>query len=90
MKSLSQSIPGERALGMRPFSVSGCLVLFALLWGCNADSRQLMEQAENVIEQRLLQIQTLEESGDALLALSDYVQRRISEDRDKGRYMRPD
>jgi SNF2 family DNA or RNA helicase len=49
----------------------------------------LMEQAEHVIEQRLLQIQALEESGDALLALSDYVQRRISEDRDMGRYMQP-
>ncbi|NJD37160.1 MAG: hypothetical protein FIA89_02380 [Geobacter sp.] len=48
---------------------------------------QLMEATEKVIEGRLLQIQALEESGDALLALSDYVQRKIEEDREKGRYM---
>lgn len=50
----------------------------------------LFDQAEHVIEQRLLQMQALEESGDALLALSDYVQRRISEDRDRGRYIQPE
>jgi superfamily II DNA or RNA helicase len=47
----------------------------------------LMEQSEQVIENRLLQIQALEESGDALIAFSDYVQRKIEEDRDKGRYI---
>lgn len=51
---------------------------------------RLMEQSEQVIEQRLLQVQALEESGDALIALSDYVQRKIEEDRAKGRYMQPD
>ncbi|MCG7851334.1 MAG: SNF2-related protein, partial [Methanosarcinaceae archaeon] len=50
----------------------------------------LMEQSERVIEERLLQIQALEESGDALIALSDYVQRKIEEDREKGRYLQPD
>jgi superfamily II DNA or RNA helicase len=49
-----------------------------------------MELSERVIEERLLQIQALEESGDALIALSDYVQRRIEEDREKGRYLQPD
>jgi len=51
---------------------------------------RLMEQSEQVIEQRLLHVQALEESGDALIALSDYVQRKIEEDRAKGRYMQPD
>lgn len=51
---------------------------------------QLMEASEKAIEGRLLQIQALEESGDALLALSDYVQRKIEEDREKGRYLQPE
>lgn len=51
---------------------------------------KLMEQSERVIEDRLLQIQALEESGDALIGLSDYVQRKIEEDREKGRYIQPD
>lgn len=51
---------------------------------------QLMEQTERVIQSRLLQIQTLEESEDALIAFSDYVQRKIEEDREKGRYLQPD
>lgn len=51
---------------------------------------QLMEQTEKVIETRLLEIQALEESGDALIALSDYVQRKIEEDRDRGRYVLPE
>lgn len=53
------------------------------------EESRLMEQSEKVIENRLLQIQALEESGDALVALSDYVQRRISEDRELGRYIQP-
>jgi hypothetical protein len=51
---------------------------------------KLMEQSERVIEERLLQIQALEESGDALIGLADYVQRKIEEDREKGRYLQPD
>jgi SNF2 family DNA or RNA helicase len=51
------------------------------------EEHKLMEQSERVIEERLLQIQALEESGDALIALSDYVQRKIEEDREKGRYL---
>ncbi len=50
----------------------------------------IIEQSEQVIEQKLLQIQALEESGDALIALSDYVQRKIEEDREKGRYIQPE
>jgi superfamily II DNA or RNA helicase len=49
----------------------------------------LMEQSESVIQARLLQMQALEESGDALIAFSDYVQRKIEEDREKGRYLQP-
>ena len=55
-----------------------------------AEEVNLMEQTERVIEERLLQIKALEESGDALIALSDYVQRKIEEDREKGRYLQPD
>ena len=51
---------------------------------------RVMEQSERVIEERLLQIRELEESGDALIAFSDYVQRKIEEDREKGRYIQPD
>lgn len=47
----------------------------------------LMDQSEKVIEGRLLSIQALEEKGDALIALSDYVQQKIEEDREKGRYL---
>jgi len=54
------------------------------------EERRLMEQSEQVIELRLIQIQALEESGDALSALSDYVQRKIEEDREKGRYIQAD
>lgn len=54
------------------------------------DEIRMMEQSERVIEERLIQIQALEESGDALIALSDYVQRKIEEDREKGRYLQPD
>jgi len=46
-----------------------------------------MDLAERVIEERVLQIQTLEESGDSLVALSDYVQKKIREDRERGRYI---
>ncbi|MDW7773743.1 MAG: helicase-related protein [Desulfobulbaceae bacterium] len=52
--------------------------------------KALIDQSERVIEQRLLQIQALEESGDALIALSDYVQRKIEEGREKGRYLKPE
>ena len=49
-----------------------------------------MEQSSLAIEQRLIQVQALEESGDTLIALSDYVQRKIEEDKEKGRYIKPD
>ena len=54
------------------------------------EENRRMEQSEQVIENQLLQIQVLEESGDALIALSDYVQSKIEEDREKGRYLQPD
>ena len=54
------------------------------------EEARLIDQSEQVIEQRLIQIQALEESGDALIALSDYVQRKIEEDREKGRYIKPE
>jgi len=49
-----------------------------------------MDRTAVAIETQLLQLQQLEESGDALLALSDYLQRRIDEVRDRGRYMLPE
>lgn len=51
---------------------------------------RLIEQTERVIENRLLQIQALEESGEALIAFSDFLQRKIEEDRGKGRYIQPE
>lgn len=48
---------------------------------------KVMEDSERVIEERLIQMQALEESGDALVAFSDYVQNKIQEDRQKGRYI---
>ena len=50
---------------------------------------RLIDQSERAIEGQLLQMQTLEESGDTLIALSDYVQRKIEENRGKGRYLLP-
>ncbi len=50
----------------------------------------LIERSQQVIENRLLQIQALEESGDVLIALSDYVQNKIEDDRQKGRYIKPE
>jgi superfamily II DNA or RNA helicase len=54
------------------------------------EENRLMELTEKVIESRLIEIQALEESGDALIALSDYVQRKIEEDRERGRYILPE
>lgn len=54
------------------------------------EENQLMDQAEQVIEQRLIQIQALEEAESELTVLADYVQRKIEEDRGKGRYIQPD
>lgn len=53
------------------------------------EEQQVITNTEKAIEGRLLQIQALEESGDALIALADYVQRKIEEDRQKGRYIQP-
>ena len=46
-----------------------------------------MERAERAIENQLLELQKLEESGDSLVALSDYVQKKIREDRELGRFI---
>jgi len=54
------------------------------------EEAELIDQSERAIEQQLLQIQALEESGDVLIALSDYIQRKIEEDREKGRYIKPE
>jgi len=51
---------------------------------------EMMDRSESVIERRLLTLQTLEQEGDALVALSDYVQKKIIEDREKGRYVQPE
>ncbi|MBP7777868.1 MAG: DEAD/DEAH box helicase [Acidobacteria bacterium] len=54
------------------------------------EERRLMDQASQVIEQQMIQMQALEESGDALLSLSDYLQRKLEEDRDRGRFIQPE
>jgi superfamily II DNA or RNA helicase len=52
--------------------------------------RHLLEQTRGVIEKRLIEMQVLEEKGDALLSLSDYVQRKLEEDRGRGRFVQPE
>lgn len=49
-----------------------------------------MERAERAIENQLLEIQRLEDSGDSMVAHSDYVQKKIREDRERGRYIEPE
>lgn len=48
-----------------------------------------IEQTERVIAERALQVKTLEDTGETLVALSDYVQRKIEEDKGKGRFIQP-
>lgn len=48
-----------------------------------------IQEAERVIELKLREIQRLEESGDSLVALSDYVQKKIDENRGRGRFVQP-
>jgi hypothetical protein len=48
-----------------------------------------IERTERVIAERALQVQNLEDTGETLVALSDYVQRKIEEDRGRGRYIQP-
>jgi superfamily II DNA or RNA helicase len=50
---------------------------------------RLINAAEHVLEKKLRDIQRLEESGDSLVALSDYVQKKIDEDRGRGRFVQP-
>jgi SNF2 family DNA or RNA helicase len=54
------------------------------------EEAELIDQSERAIEQQLLQLQALEESGDVLIALSDYIQRKVEEDRERGRYIKPE
>lgn len=54
------------------------------------EEAKLIDQSERAIEQQLLQLQALEESGDVLIAHSDYIQRKIEEDRERGRYIKPE
>lgn len=49
-----------------------------------------IEQTERVLHNRSATLRQLEESGDALVGLSDYVQDKIEEDRERGRYITPD
>lgn len=48
-----------------------------------------ISQTQQAIEKKQLDIQHLEESGEGLIALSDYVQKKIEEDRGRGRYIQP-
>lgn len=48
-----------------------------------------IDEAERIIENRLRDLRVLEESGETLIALSDYVQKKIDEDRGRGRFIQP-
>jgi len=50
---------------------------------------RLISAAEQVLETRLHDLRRLEESGESLVALSDYVQKKIGEDRGRGRFVQP-
>ncbi len=54
------------------------------------EEKARMDKAEQAIENQLLEIQRLEDSGDSLVALSDYVQKKIRENRERGRYIQPE
>lgn len=54
------------------------------------EERIRMDRAQSAIENQLLEIQKLEDSGDSLVALSDYVQKKIRENRERGRYIQPE
>jgi superfamily II DNA or RNA helicase len=49
-----------------------------------------IDEAQRVIENRLRDLRLLEESGETLIALSDYLQKRIDEDRGRGRFIQPE
>jgi len=51
---------------------------------------KLMEQSERVIEERPASGTGIRRIWRCAYALSDYVQRKIEEDREKGRYIQPD
>ena len=46
-------------------------------------------QTQQVIEKKRHDMQELEKSGEVLVALSDYLQKKIEEDRGRGRYIQP-
>ncbi len=48
-----------------------------------------IEKSQQAIERKQLDMQHLENSGEGLVALSDYVQKKIEEDRGRGRYIQP-
>lgn len=46
-----------------------------------------MNATYSALENQLVQVKNLEESGDSLVALSDYVQNKIKDDHEKGRFL---
>jgi len=53
------------------------------------EEEQRIAEKERILHQKLKDLEMLEESGDMLIALSDYVQKKIDEDRGKGRFIQP-
>lgn len=53
------------------------------------EEERRISQTQQAIERKQLDMQHLEESGEGLIALSDYVQKKIEEDRGRGRYIQP-
>lgn len=53
------------------------------------EEKDLIDRAKMVIEHQVRDIKRLEESGEGLIALSDYVQKKVSEGRERGRYVQP-
>ncbi|SKA70069.1 SNF2-related protein [Desulfobaculum bizertense] len=53
------------------------------------EERRKIAQTQQAIENKLNMMRELEASGDAFIAFSDYVQKKVEEDRGRGRYIQP-
>lgn len=54
------------------------------------EEERRIQERELVIQKNLEGLQLLEQQGEGLVALADFVQKKIDEDRGRGRYVRPE
>ena len=53
------------------------------------EEKRRMELASQVVQRELALVTMLEDSGEALVGLSDYIQKQIKNNHDKGRFLQP-